>query len=171
MDWKDSKTYKERLKIARKNHCINILNPAPFILPKREIWSLVDYLTPNEHEASEITGLKIDGPQAAFEAGKLLCDMGVKNAVITLGELGVVTVIEGKKGEHYYPPNISERVVDTVGAGDALLAGATLAYIKSKNILASAIIGNVSAALACERKGNIPITTKQILAKIEKIKK
>ena len=141
------------LKIGRKNNCVNILNPAPFFPVKKEIWSLVDYLTPNEHETSEITGLKIDSPQAAFEAGKILCDMGAKNAVITLGELGAVTVIEGKKGDHYYPPKISESVVDTVGAGDVFNGTFALALSRGETIEKSVKFANISSAISVRRKG------------------
>ena len=38
-----------------------------------------------------------------------------------------------------------------------MLAYATLTFLKTKNILISAIIGLIAASLECEYEGNIPI--------------
>ena len=45
--------------------------------------------------------------------------MGVQNAIITLGSLGAVYVSNQEDtGKHFPPPYLSEKVIDTVGAGD-----------------------------------------------------
>ena len=50
-----------------------------------------------------------------------------------------------------------DSVVDAVGAGDALLAYATLAMLAKGDAIAT-ILGSMAAACECERDGNIPIS-------------
>jgi sugar/nucleoside kinase (ribokinase family) len=58
------------------------------------------------------------------------------------------------------------QVVDAVGAGDALLAYATLSMLVTKNPVIATIIGSVAAALEVEADGNIPITQDKVLERI-----
>ena len=62
-------------------------------------------------------------------------------------------------------------MVDPVGAGDALIAYATLSMVVSKNHAISSIISSIAASLACEREGNVPIKIKEMLDRINKIEK
>ena len=88
-----------------------------------------------------------------------------------MGEKGIL--IYRKPGEHprdfFILDSFAEDVVDAVGAGDAMLAVTSLAYKCSKNILISSILGNIAAALVCEKEGNKPITVKEIEQKVKKI--
>ncbi|MAI28823.1 MAG: ribokinase [Rickettsiales bacterium] len=143
----------QSLKIGREFNCLNVLNPAPYSKVNKEIWSLVDYVTPNEHEAYEITGIKVKNPEDAFIAGEKLCEMGSKNAVITLGSLGAVTVINGKRGKHYLPPKISGNVLDTVGAGDVFNGTFSLSITKGKSIEESVQYANLASSISVRRKG------------------
>ena len=58
-----------------------------------------------------------------------------------------------------------------MGAGDALLSAASLAFINTKNILISAVLGNICASILCERSGNTSVNLKQLVAKLDKITK
>jgi sugar/nucleoside kinase (ribokinase family) len=60
-------------------------------------------------------------------------------------------------------------LVDPVGAGDALLAYATLAMLTTKNPVIASILGNFAAACECELDGNVPIAKANILAKINEV--
>ena len=52
-----------------------------------------------------------------------------------------------------------DRLVDAVGAGDALLAYATLAMLADENPTSlRPILGSMAAACECEHDGNIPVT-------------
>ena len=64
-----------------------------------------------------------------------------------------------------------EKVTDPVGAGDALLAYSTLSQILTKSLTISSIIGSIAASLECEVNGNIPISAKDVINRIEKIEK
>ena len=52
-----------------------------------------------------------------------------------------------------------------------MLSYASLAYISSKSLLASIIIGSAAAAVKCEKEGNDPITKKEVQKKLYDIKK
>ena len=62
------------------------------------------------------------------------------------------------------------KLVDAVGAGDALLAYSSLSLKLSNCLISSAIIGSLAASCACEMLGNEPITSEKVLKKLEAIK-
>jgi len=64
-----------------------------------------------------------------------------------------------------------EHLVDAVGAGDALLAAATLAHVITANPVIASILGSVAAALACEREGNTPIEPKEMIDRLDRLEK
>ena len=53
-----------------------------------------------------------------------------------------------------------------MGAGDALLAYATLAMLSEKCLVTAGILGSLAAACECELDGNIPIRAENVIAKI-----
>jgi sugar/nucleoside kinase (ribokinase family) len=60
---------------------------------------------------------------------------------------------------------------DPVGAGDALLAYSALSLAATGDIVVAAVLGSVSAALACEHQGNRQITPEEVEEKIHRIEK
>ncbi|MEP7191646.1 MAG: ribokinase [Actinomycetota bacterium] len=93
-----------------------ILDPAPAAILPDEIWSVVDVVTPNESEAAVLTGVTVSDAQSAAVAGLWFLDKGVRAALITLGERGVVEVDETGARSRSAP---TVNVVDTTAAGDA----------------------------------------------------
>ena len=67
-------------------------------------------------------------------------------------------------------PSFVNRLVDAVGAGDALLAYATLSLISGSNLLASTIVGSIAAACECEIDGNNAIEVNTVKDKILSLK-
>jgi len=65
--------------------------------------------------------------------------------------------------------SFAEHTVDSVGAGDAMLAYATLSMLAAKNEVVAAILGTLAAAIECEREGNVPVTPAQIIGRIGKL--
>jgi len=84
--------------------------------------------------------------------------------ILKLGEKGIMVFRDSAYNprDFFSIESFVEDLIDGVGAGDSLLAATTLAYVKSKNIMISSILGNVAAAVACEIEGNIPVTPEQI---------
>ena len=59
-------------------------------------------------------------------------------------------------------PSFTKRILDAVGAGDALLAYASLSLKISNSVLIASISGSISAACECEKDGNVTIDPKVI---------
>ena len=90
-----------------------------------------------------------------------------------MGAKGVIVYREAKKNNQlrsfFALDSFAKNIKDPVGAGDAMLAYATLTFLKTKNILISAIIGLIAAALECEYEGNIPIKPDNIKKRLQEI--
>jgi sugar/nucleoside kinase (ribokinase family) len=61
--------------------------------------------------------------------------------------------------------------VDAVGAGDALLAYATVSLAATSDPVSASILGCLAAAVACERDGNTPIGPPDVLARLDAVEK
>ena len=74
---------------------------------------------PNRKELSEATGTEIRTVEDCRKASKLLLDRGFDNVLASLGEDGAVL---STKEQTYFVEGLEYEVVDTTGAGDAMLA-------------------------------------------------
>jgi len=81
-------------------------------------------LKPNITELEELFGEQIKGVHHIALKGKRLIDMGIQFAFISLGADGMIA-IHGTDCLLCSPPQV--KVVDTVGCGDALVAGVLVA--------------------------------------------
>jgi rfaE bifunctional protein kinase chain/domain/rfaE bifunctional protein nucleotidyltransferase chain/domain len=131
-----------------------------------------DLITPNEREArfamaDQDTGVR---PLAAQLHEEAACRM----VILKLGDRGVLTCRPGKGNDlrsFFVVDSFVERVVDAVGAGDALLAYATLAMVADGSEVAATILGSLSAAIECEIDGNLPVSSDDVLQRIEALEK
>jgi len=61
-----------------------------------------------------------------------------------------------------YLPAFSNRVVDPLGCGDALLATASLALACGGSLYAAAYLGSLAAAIEIQQMGNQPLTAERL---------
>lgn len=128
------------------------LDPAPAAPLPNDLYPHLDYIKPNETEATTLSGIKVTGVSSAEEAGRWFLDRGVGAAIITLGEHGAVLVAESQV-EHFYPPKV--HAIDTTGAGDTF-AGAFMTELAAGRDVGDAIhFANHAAAIAVTRLGVI----------------
>ena len=99
---------------ATKDLLLNSLKYRPF------------FIKPNNDELGEIFGVRIDMPEDAIRYAGKLREMGAVNVLVSMGGKGAVLVDEN--GKEYYMPAISGNVVNTVGAGDSMVAGFLAGY-------------------------------------------
>jgi len=141
----------EGLKIAKNNSKITILNPAPAASLPKEIFSLCDFITPNETETEALTGLPVRNEEEAKIAAKFLNELGVKTPIITMGEQGAFL--------HEYgliPALRVGKVIETTGAGDAFNGGFAVALSEGKSALEAVKFGCATASISVTRAGTAP---------------
>jgi ribokinase len=142
------------LEIAREAGVSTILNPAPAAKLPDRIYALSDYLTPNETETAELTGMKVETVDDARRAADRLLAMGVGTAIITLGEKGALL---HAKGQSEHVPAVSAGpVVETTGAGDAFNGGLAAALARGKSPLEAVRFANAVAGISVTRPGTAP---------------
>jgi len=135
---------------ARRHDVTTILNPAPIQPLDEHILGLVDFLTPNEHEAARLTGLAVDSLESARDAAGRLLALGAGTVIVTLGERGVLACHDDN-ATHF--PAFSVHAVDTTAAGDAF-NGALAVGLAAGGTLEQAIpLASAAAALACTKRG------------------
>ena len=142
------------LKRARTLGKTVILNPAPASRPLPADWfAAIDYLIPNESEASALSGLPVDSLQSAESAANQLIAMGAGKVIITLGAQGSLFA-NGKGFEHFPAPKV--QAVDTTAAGDTFVGGFAAALASGKSEAEAIRYGQVAAALSVTRAGAQP---------------
>ena len=131
-----------------------------------------DLITPNEREARFALGDQDTGIRPLASA--LYDSAQCKTLILKLGERGVLTC---RSSDHtsldsfVVVDSFVESVVDAVGAGDALLAYATLAKLTACSDTIATILGSMAAACECECDGNVPVTPGDVRRKIDMVER
>lgn len=129
----------------------------------------VDLFKPNLKELKE--GFKRDADpsdQLEFEAAilELMVNMELKNIMVTLSERGVM-ICDGKQF-HYVPAHL-RKISDVSGAGDTVIAVASLCValgIKNEDLAA---LSNLAGGLVCEEVGVVPIDRNLLIEEAENL--
>ncbi len=138
---------------GRRTGLTVVLDPAPAAALPEALWPTVDIVTPNESEATAITGITVCDRDSAEQAARWFLGRGVGHAIVTLGEQGAVSV--DRSGRTDYVAHTVD-VVDTTAAGDAF-TGTLGAALASGQPLAQAISLSMAAgALAVTKAGASP---------------
>ena len=82
---------------------------------------------------------------------KKILDLGIKHAIITLGEKGVF--YSDGKSEIYIPALKSIKAIDTTGAGDAFNGAFAFALSNNKSINEALNFANIYAGKSTEKIG------------------
>lgn len=111
-------TIYKTIELAHKHGKTIILNPAPAAKLDENFVKLVDYIVPNESEASILTGIKVNSIDTAREAAKSLLHLGCRNVILTLGEKGALLINDH---EEISQESYKVKPVDTTAAGDSFI--------------------------------------------------
>lgn len=142
------------LEIARTAGVTTILNPAPAAPLPDHLLALCDYVTPNETEASELTGLPVGSLDEARAAADRLIARGAGAAVITLGVKGAL--LHGHGRSELVPAVSAGTVVETTGAGDAFNGGFATGLARGLDPGAAVRLGCAVAGISVTRAGTAP---------------
>jgi ribokinase len=137
-------------RLGRERHMTVVLDPAPPVELPAEIWGAVDICTPNQSEATSLTGAPVTDASRAMQAGRELRSRGPRAVVIKLGAEGVVAVDEA--GSRHIP-GIPVRAVDTTAAGDVFNGALAVALAEGAPLAAAAGFANRAAAVSTTRPG------------------
>jgi ribokinase len=147
-------TAEAALGIAKRAGVTTILNTAPAAPLPDSIFALCDYMTPNETEVEDMTGVKVTTLDDAKAAADALLARGVGTAVITLGERGAL--IHNRKISKVVPIFRFGPVVETTGAGDAFNGGFAVGLARGLSPVEAAKFGCAVAGISVTRKGTAP---------------
>lgn len=142
------------LEIARAAGTITILNTAPAAPLDDAIYKLCNYVTPNESEATGLTGVDVTGIDSARKAGDVLLRKGVGSVIITLGAQG--SLLHTPQKSIHIPVVSAGKVVDTTGAGDAFNGGFAAALARGDDPETAARFGSAVAGISVTRMGTAP---------------
>lgn len=123
----------------------------------------IDLISATEREAR--LELKDSTSGLVVVAEALRRTMNSKNLLLKMGGDGVLISAENIHGEMLATDEISainKNPVDTSGAGDSMLAGASLALASGATIYEAALIGSVLAGIQVGRVGNVPISQETV---------
>ncbi len=138
-----------------------MLNSAPSAPLSDELLSHLTYISPNEHEAYDMVGVRIthsgkdvnmDEAKAATAALKA---KGVKNVLITLGESGAV--LDTEKDGFYYSPCVDGiMAVDPTAAGDSFVGALSVGLCCGWGFEETLKFANHTAGLTVSSMGAMP---------------
>lgn len=127
-----------------------ILNPAPAAILPAEMLSKIDIITPNKTEASMISGIEVKDIESAGLAAKVICAMGVKHVVVTMGALGAV-ICDGKNNVLVRTREVE--TVDTTAAGDVFNGALAVALAEGKDLETAVGFACEAASISVTRLG------------------
>jgi ribokinase len=147
-------TVEHGLRLAHSRRVPTILNPAPAAPLPETIYPLCDYLTPNESEASTLTGIPVTDLASAEQAAIALLNRGVRNVILTLGAQGAL--IKNSTITRHVPAVNAGPVVETTGAGDAFNGGLATALAEGMDLFEATKFACVVAGISVTRPGTAP---------------
>ena len=86
---------------------------------------------PNHHELGELFGVTISNPEEALSYAEKLQQMGAVNVLVSMAGDGAVLLDE--YGNRHMSPAPEGRLINSVGAGDSMVAGFLAGYLETKD--------------------------------------
>ena len=107
---------------ATKDLLVNVMKYQPFLIK------------PNNHELGEIFGVKLKTGDEIIKYAKKLQEMGDNKVNVLVSMAGDGAIFIGAEGEIYKSAAPKGIVVNSVGAGDSMVAGFTAGYLKNNSL-------------------------------------
>ena len=156
------------ISLCRENNILTAVDP------KRKnffAYRFADIFKPNLHEAKE--GLNIISDEVTKELlsnihAILHEKLNHHISFITLSEKGI---FYQTNNEHAVIPTHIRSIADVSGAGDTVIAVASVVYAATKNVKLMAEMSNIAGGLVCEEVGTVAIDKNKLLLECEQLLK
>ena len=139
-------------KIAHQAQIPVVLNPAPAIELDQDILKLFTLVTPNEHEASLLSGAWPEAKDERESASAILAK-GTQCVVVTLGSRGVYYLDNQQKG---VVEGVPMKAVDTTAAGDTFNGYLVVEMARGRSLKEAIEKANQAAAVSVTKMGAQP---------------
>lgn len=127
-----------------------ILNPAPACDLPRTLLEQVRIITPNETEASLLSGIEVSGTASAHKAAAIIRAKGVDTVIVTMGEKGAY-VLNDQIQRLVPAPKV--RAIDSTAAGDVFNGALAVAIAEGRDIVTAVEAACEAAAISVTRLG------------------
>lgn len=124
---------------ATKDLLLNVLKYHPFLIK------------PNNHELGEMFGVVLRTDEEIVEYAKKLQERGARNVLISMAGDGAILLTETK--EVYKMGVPKGTVVNSVGAGDSMVAGFVASYFKEHDYLKALKFGTATGSATAFSEG------------------
>lgn len=124
---------------ATKDLLLNVLKYHPFLIK------------PNNHELGEMFGVVLKSEEEIIYYGKELQKQGARNVLISMAGDGAILVTE--EGEVYRMGVPKGTVVNSVGAGDSMVAGFMAGYLTTKDYEKALKMGTAAGSATAFSEG------------------
>ncbi len=148
----------QMMTLAKEKGCKIILNPAPYTKEIKPFLAMVDIITPNRTEATQLSGIDVNDLPSAKQAASIISSWGIDIVIITMGSEGVL-LLQNNTFTHI--PAYPAVVTDTTGAGDAFNGAVAAALANGKDVLNAVKYAAAFASLAVEREGAANMPTQE----------
>jgi 1-phosphofructokinase len=99
------------------------------------LWNVLEYgpflIKPNHHELGELFGKVLNSNEEIIACAKTLQDQGARNVLVSMAEKGAILVTEEKEVLITNAP--TGKVINSVGAGDSMVAGFVAGYLRNRS--------------------------------------
>jgi D-beta-D-heptose 7-phosphate kinase/D-beta-D-heptose 1-phosphate adenosyltransferase len=143
-----------------------------FVDPKIEhfqYFSSVTLIAPNHFEAERIVYHQCYTDADCEDASeKILSLTSAKYIILKRGEQGMTILEAGNKPAHI--PTIAKEVYDVTGAGDTVIAAASLALLSGASLQEAAVIANAAAGIVVAKLGTATLMSSELLQAFQSLK-
>ena len=147
---------------ARAAHIPLLADPK---VPQAERYLGASLITPNHHEAEQMTHVRIRDVEDARRAAAVLHERTGASVLITWGEHGMfVSDRSTATPVETLLPAAAREVADVTGAGDTVIAVLALGLATGGGLETSARLANIAAGLVVARFGPAAVTASELLS-------
>jgi len=152
------------IEIAKKHDKPIIVDPKP---KHKDFYSNATLVTPNNVEASEMTGIEDGTDESVIEMGNKLLKYVNTNILITRGEKGM-SLFEAN-GTITHIPAKAKEVYSLIGAGDTVVATIAMAIAAGADLKEAATLSNIAAGIKVGKIGTASVSIEEIKREIENL--